>query len=235
MVYLLSTYKEGTALSKEKKLAKKEKKAAKKAAKLEKSQAAAYAKLVKKIDKKNAKAEKKANKKGKPFVPTPIPTQEEAFAAAGKGGKVKKIILMIILILLIWYLIYFLVMWFQYTAPTVKPQEETTTSESGMAVYDRYENPHEYTTTPTYSVAEAKALLKQTLHDNWKNLGYGSDPSSGSINYTSKIININHSDCYVFSAGSRTYAVSINLSSVYVYQGGNYVPITFKGTNYLFD
>ena len=221
-------------MSKEKKLAKKEKKAAKKAAKLEKSQAAAYAKLVKKIDKKNAKAEKKANKKGKPFVPTPIPTQEEAFAAT-KGGKAKKIIAMIILILLIWYLIYFLVMWFQYTAPIVKPQEETTTSEAQIGEYDRYENVHDITTTPDYSVSEAKALLKQVLHDNWKQLGYGSDPSSGSINYTSRITNINHSDCYVFTAGSKTYAVSIKLSSVYVYQNGNYVPITFKGTGYLFD
>ena len=234
MVYCFRTYKEGTALSKEKKLAKKEKKAAKKAAKTEKSQAAAYAKLVKKIDKKNAKAEKKANKKGKPFVPTPVPTQEEAFAAAAKGGKAKKIILLIILILLIWYLIYFLVMWFQYTAPTIGPEEETT-GVTEMAVYDRYSNPHEITTTPDYSVSEAKALLKQVLHDNWKNLGYSSDPSSGSINYTSKITNINHTDCYVFSAGSKTYAVSIKLSSVYLYQDGKYIPITFKTTNYLFD
>ncbi len=231
MVYLLSTYKEGTALSKEKKLAKKELKAAKKAAKAEKKQAAAYAKLVKKIDKKNAKAEKKADKKGKPFVPTPIPTQEEAFAAAG-GSKVKKIILLIILILLIWYLIYFLVMWYQYT-PSPKSAEETTASEE-LGEYERYKNPHKITTTPDYSVSEAKALLKQVLHDNWKQLGYWGDPSSGSINYTSKIVNINHSDCYVFSAGGRTYAVSVKLSSVYMYRGGKYVPITFKNTNYLF-
>ena len=222
-------------MSKEKKLAKKEAKAAKKAAKTEKSQAAAYAKLVKKIDKKNAKAEKKANKKNKPFVPTPVPTQEEAFAAAGKGGKVKKIISMIILILLIWYLIYFLVMWFQYTPSPIKGGEETTTSESEMAEYDRYENVHEITTTPDYSVSEAKALLKQVLHDNWKDLGYSSDPSSGSINYTSKITNINNADCYVFSAGSKTYAVAVKLSSVYVYQNGKYIPITFKTTSYLFN
>ncbi len=233
MVYCFRNYKEGTALSKETKLAKKEKKAAKKAAKLEKSQAAAYAKLVKKIDKKNAKAEKKANKKNKPFVPIPVPTQEEAFAAAS-GGKVKKIILLIILILLIWYLIYFLVMWFQYTAPVIGPQEETTTSGE-MAEYERYSNPHEITTTPDYSVSEAKALLKQVLHDNWKDLGYGSDPSSGSINYTSRITNINNSDCYVFTAGGKTYAVAVKLSSVYVYQSGKYIPITFKNTNYIFN
>ena len=48
MVYFVYNYKEGTALSKETKLAKKEAKAAKKAAKTEKSQASAYAKLVKK-------------------------------------------------------------------------------------------------------------------------------------------------------------------------------------------
>ena len=221
-------------MSKEKKLAKKEKKAAKKAAKPEKSQAAAYAKLVKKIDKKNAKAEKKANKKGKPFVPIPVPTQEEAFAAASGGSKVKKIILLIILILLIWYLIYFLVMWFQYTPPVLSP-EETTAASDEIGEYDRYENPHKITTTPDYSVSEAKALLKQVLHDNWKQLGYGGDPSSGSINFTSRITNINNADCYVFSAGGRTYAVAVKLSSVYVYQGGRYVPITFKNTNYLFN
>ena len=221
-------------MSKEKKLAKKEKKAAKKAAKAEKSQAAAYAKLVKKIDKKNAKAEKKANKKGKPFVPIPVPTQEEAFAAT-KGGKVKKIILLIILILLIWYLIYFLVMWFQYTAPVISGQEEETTASAEIGEYDRYSNPHEITTTPDYSVSEAKALLKQVLHDNWKDLGYGSDPSSGSINYSSRITNINNSDCYIFTAGSKTYAVAVKLSSVYVYQGGKYIPITFKNTNYIFS
>lgn len=233
MVYFIYTYKEGTALSKESKLAKKEMKAAKKAAKLEKSQAAAYAKLVKKIDKKNAKAEKKANKKGKPFVPTPVPTQEEAFAAAS-GGKAKKIILLIILILLIWYLIYFLVMWFQYTAPIVPAEEEETTTKSAMADYERYSNPHDVTTTPDYSVSEAKALLKQVLHDDWKDLGYGSDPSSGSINYTSNIINVNNSDCYVFTAGSKTYAVSVKLSSVYVYKDGKYTPITFRNTDYIF-
>jgi len=230
MIYLLRTYKEGTALSKEKKLAKKEKKAAKVAAKQEK----AYAKLVKKIDKENAKIEKKANKKNKPFVPIPVPTQEEAFANTNKG-KVKKIIALILLIFLIWYLIYFLVMWFNYTAPMYTGEDETTTAAAEIGEYERYSNPHEITTTPDYSVAEAKALLKQVLHDDWKDLGYSSDPSSGSINYTSKIVNINNADCYVFSASGKTYAVAVKLSSVYVYENGNYTPITFRSTNYLFS
>ncbi len=220
-------------MSKETKLAKKEQKAAKKAAKLEKSQNKAYAKLVKKIDKKNAKAEKKANKKGKPFVPTPVPTQEEAFAAAG-GGKVKKIILMIILILLIWFLVYFIVMWFTYQAPPAKPTEEDT-SKSEMADYERYSNPHEITTTPDYNISDAKAFLKQVLHDCYKDLGYKSDPSTGAINYTSNIVNINNQDCYVFSAGGKTYAVSVKLTGAYVNQGGEYKPLTFHGTEYIFD
>ncbi|MBQ9229508.1 MAG: hypothetical protein IJ168_11870 [Eubacterium sp.] len=221
-------------MSKESKLAKKEKKAAKKAAKLEKSQAAQYAKLCKNIDKKNAKGEKKANKKGKPYTPIPTPTQEEAFAAAS-GGKVKRIISLILLILLIWCLVYFLVMWFGYVAPSyVGPAEETT--EAGTAaVYERYSNPHEITTTPDYSVAEAKVLLKQVLHDNWSQLGYSSDPSTGSINYTSNIVNVNHSDCYVFTAGSKTYAVSVKLSSVYVNNNGKYEPLTFHDDEILFD
>ena len=102
MVYYIHTYKEGTALSKESKIAKKEAKAAKKAAKAEKKQASQYAKLVKNIDKKNAKAEKKANKKGKPFTPAPIPTQEEAFAGVqqSKGKKIFKLIILIMVILL---------------------------------------------------------------------------------------------------------------------------------------
>jgi hypothetical protein len=232
MVYLIYTYKEGTALSKEKKLAKKEQKVAKKAAKLEKKQAADYAKLVKKIDKKNAKLEKKANKKGKPFVPIAVPTQEEAFAASS-GSKTKKIILMIILILLIWYLIYFLVMWFSYVAPT--KNADVDDSETTVATYERYSNPHEITTTPDYSVSEAKNLLKQVLHDDWKVIGYSSDPSSGSINYTSNIVTVNNQDCYVFTAGSKTYAVSVKLSAVYLSQNGSYTPLTFEQTDYLFN
>ncbi len=234
MLYYFHTYKEGTALSKEKKLEKKEQKAAKKAAKVEKKQTADYAKLVKKLDKKNAKLEKKANKKGKPFVPIAIPTQEEAFAA-GNGSKPKKIVLMIILILLIWYLIYFIVMWFNYVAP-IKPAVAPEDNGTTVAVeYERYSNPHEITTTPDYSVADAKALLKQVLHDNWKDLGYGSDPSSSSISYTSNIVNVNNSDCYVFTAGSKSYAVSVKLSAVYQVKNGEYVPVTFEKTNYLFN
>lgn len=233
MVYLSHTYKEGTALSKESKLAKKEKKAAKKAAKLEKNQAASYAKLVKGIDKKNAKLEKKANKKGKPFTPIPVPTQEEAFAA-DSGGKAKKITLMIVLILLIWLLVYFIVMWFTYVAPPAKSDTEETGSGT-PAVYERYSNEHEITTTPDYTVADAKVVLKQVLHDNWSKLGYSSDPSSGSINYTSNIVNINHTDCYVFTAGSKTYAVSLKLSAVYVNNNGKYEPLTFHETDIIFD
>jgi hypothetical protein len=221
-------------LSKEKKLAKKEQKVAKKAAKLEKKQAADYAKLVKKIDKKNAKLEKKANKKGKPFVPIAVPTQEEAFVAS-TGGKAKKIILMIILILLIWYIIYFLVMWFSYVAPVKSADDVEDDSSSATATYERYSNPHEVTTTPDYSVSEAKTLLKQVLHDDWKVLGYSSDPSSGSINYTSNIVNVNNQDCYVFTAGSKTYAVSVKLSAVYLSQNGKYTPVTFEQTDYLFN
>lgn len=223
-------------MSKETKLAKKEKKAAKKAAKVEKKEAAAYAALVKKIDKKNAKAEKKAVKKGKPFTPMPVPTQEEAFAS-GNGSKGKQVALMIILLLLIWYLIYFLVMWFTYTAPTISPKNNTgadSSESSASADFERYSNPHEITTTPDYSVSEAKVLLKQVLHDNWGMLGYSSDPSAGSINYTSNIVNVNHADCYVFTAGSKTYAVSTKLSAVYVNQNGKYVPLTFHEDKILF-
>ena len=239
MVYLFHTYKEGTALSKETKLAKKEAKAAKKAAKAEKSQAAAYEKLVKKIEKKNAKLEKKANKKNKPFVPLDIPTQEEAFAATAGESKAKQIIEMIILILLIIYLGYFCYMFYSYVAPQVA-QGITETSDvddagSGApAEYDRYDNPHDITTTPDYSVADAKAYLKQVLHDNWKDLGYSADPSGGSINYTNNITNVNNADCYVFTAGSKKYAVSTKLQSCYMLKNGKYQPLTFHNDDYLF-
>ena len=218
-------------MSKEKKLAKKELKAAKKAAKLDKSQSKQYNKLVKKIDKKNAKAEVKASKKGKPFVPTPIPTQEEAFAAAS-GSKGKKIVLMIILILLIWFLVYFLYMFYTYVAPPKAPEEEQSQSE--MAEYERYKNPHKITTTPDYNISDAKAFLKQVLHDCYRDLGYSYDPSTGPISYTSNVVEINNDDCYVFSASGRTYAVSVKLRSAYVMQNGEYKPITFRDTDYLF-
>ena len=215
-------------MSKESKIAKKEAKAAKKAAKVEKKQAGQYAKLVKSINKKNAKAEKKANKKGKPFTPVPIPTQEEAFAD-GEQSKGKKIFQLIILILLIWLVVYFLVMWFTYVAP-IKNAEEEGNSSSTVQEYDRYVNEHEITTTKSYSVSEAKALLKQVIHDNWRTLNYSSDPSSAAINYTSNIVTVNNVDCYEFTASGKTYAVAINLSAVYVSENGEYNPLTFHGT-----
>lgn len=218
-------------MSKEKKLAKKEIKAAKKAAKLEKSQSKQYNKLVKKIDKKNAKAEVKASKKGKPFVPIAVPTQEEAFAATS-GSKVKKIILMIILILLIWFLVYFFYMFYTYVAPVKAPEEEQSQSE--MAEYDRYKNPHKITTTPDYSVSDAKSFLRQVLHDCYRDLGYTYDPSSGPISYTSNVIDIENEDCYVFSASGRTFAVSVKLKAAYVMENGTYKPLTFRDTDYLF-
>lgn len=216
-------------MSKETKIAKKEQKAAKKAAKLEKKQAKDYAKLVASINKKNAKAEKKAAKKGKPFVPAPIPTQEEAFAAAGQS-KGKKIIKMIILILLIWILVYFLVMWFTYVAPAKGDDADDT--PAAATEYERYSNPHEITTTKTYSVSEAKALLKQVLHDNWKTLGYSSDPSSAAIN-TSSGTTVNGAQCYGFTASGKTYAVAMNLSAVYEKTNDGYKPVTFHETEYL--
>lgn len=230
MVYYIHTYKEGTALSKESKIAKKEAKAAKKAAKAEKKQASQYAKLVKNIDKKNAKAEKKANKKGKPFTPAPIPTQEEAFAGV-QQSKGKKIFKLIILILLIWLVIYFLVMWFSYVAPIKDAEENPEDSTSTAQEYERYVNEHKITTTKNYSVSEAKALLKQVLHDNWRTLSYSSDPSSAAINYTSNIVTVNNADCYEFKASGKTYAVAINLSAVYVVENGEYTPVTFHGTS----
>lgn len=216
-------------MSKEAKLAKKEKKAAKKAAKLEKTQAKQYASLVKSIEKKNAKLEKKASKKGKPFVPLAIPTLEEAFAS-GAVSKKKEITKMIILILLLCYAIYFIIMWHYYIAPQKVTPED---SQSEPAVYDPYVNEHEITTTPDYSVAEAKALLKQVIKDNYHTLGYSSDPSSGSINYTGSIATINDADCYEFKAAGKTYYVSIKLSAVYNLNNGEYIPYTFHGTTEL--
>lgn len=232
MVYFIYTYKEGTALSKESKLAKKEAKMAKKQAKEAKQQAKSYEKLVKKINKDNQKAEKKANKKNKPFVPTPIPTIEEAFAATNTGKTWKKIVRLIILLVLIAYVIFFLYMWFTYTAPTLSP-EEVTEEETESVIYDRYENQHEITTTPDYDVSYAQALLKQVLHDQYRDLGFSSDPSSGSISYTGNIENINNADCYILNASGKTFAVSVKLQSVYVLENGEYSPLTFDNTDVL--
>ncbi len=202
--------------------------------KAEKSLQKAYAKYVKKLEKKNAKAEKKCAKKGKPFVPVAIPTYEE-FAAAGSdnGSNTKRIILMIILLFLIWFLIYFAYMY--YTYDYVPSHEETTISEDSgePAVYDPYSNPHEITTTPSYSVADAKLYLRQTLKDNWNKMGLGSDPSN-SISYNGTTQVINGSDCYMFTAGGRTYAVSTKLSACYYCHDGQYDPLTFNDTDILF-
>ena len=219
-------------MSKETKLAKKELKAQKKAEKLEKKQAAAYAKLVKDIEKKNAKLEKKANKKNKPFVPIAIPTQEEAFANQ-KSNKAGNIVKLIVLLLLICYIIYFLIMWFQYVAPTKKAELPEEDTPSAAAEYDRYVNEHEITTTPDYPVSDAKALLKQVLKDNYSTMGYSSDPSESAINYTGSIKTVNNEDCYEFSASGKTFEVAINLSAVYLNDGGNFVPYTFHGTENL--
>ena len=158
---------------------------------------------------------------------------EEAFAA-GAGSKGKKIFIMILLLLLIWFNIYFLVMWFTYTAPAyVEETEETTQGEP--VEYERYSNPHKITTTPDYPIADAKDYLKQVLHDKYRDLGYKSDPSSGAINYTSNIINVNNTDCYVFNASGKTFAVSVKLSAAYVKSGNDYIPLTFEDTDYLFE
>lgn len=70
--------------------------------------------------------------------------------------------------------------------------------------YDAYSNPHKITTTPDYSIADAKALLKQTIHDNWQEVGYSADPSSSSISYNNKVVTVNGADCYVFSCSGKT-------------------------------
>lgn len=200
--------------------------------KAEKAGQKTYAKLVKKIDKKNAKLEKKCAKKGKPFVPIPTPSQDEMAARPeNKGGK---IVLIVILILLIWFLIYFIV---RFGAFVYNPAQETTAAEEGTKVaqtYDAYSNPHKITTTPDYSIADAKLLLKQTIHDNWQEVGYSADPSSSSISYNNKVVTVNGADCYVFSCSGKTFAVAVKLSAVYYAHNGEYQPLTFNNTNYLF-
>lgn len=200
--------------------------------KAEKAGQKAYAKLVKKIDKKNAKLEKKCAKKGKPFVPIPTPSQDEMAARPeNKGGKIA---LIVILILLIWFLIYFIV---RFGAFVYNPAQETTAAEEGTKVaqtYDAYSNPHKITTTPDYSIADAKLLLKQTIHDNWQEVGYSADPSSSSISYNNKVVTVNGADCYVFSCSGKTFAVAVKLSAVYYAHNGEYQPLTFNNANYLF-
>lgn len=201
----------------------------KKEIKQEKKSQKAYAAYVKKLEKKNAKTEKKCAKKNKPFVPIAIPTYEEYLNSAAKQGH---IVWTIILILLIWFFIYFIVVYTQYE---YKQHQEEVVDEPGIAaVYESYSNPHEITTTPDYSIADAKIFLKQTLHDNWKNLGYSSDPSNDAIIYNNRIVNVNGGDCYMFTAGGKTYAVSVKLAACYYAHNGAYDPVGFNNTDILF-
>ena len=198
----------------------------KKEIKAEKATTKAYGKYVKKLE-----------KKGKPFVPVQIPTEEEfANSSTGSQNKAGKIILMIILLLLIWFLIYFIIMYINtaYVSPVV---EETTVAEESKApaVYDLYSNPHEITTTPDYSVDEAKRLLKQTIHDNWKQIGYSSDVSSSAISFNNSVKTVNGADCYMFTCSGKQYAVAVKLSAVYVVNNGEYTPLSFANTEILFD
>ena len=208
----------------------------KKEIKAAKATSKAYAKYVKKINKKNAKAEKKCAKKGKPYVPIAVPTEEEFAASAGNENKTKKIILMILLLLLIWFLIYFIIIYinYEYVAPV---HEDTTVSEEAgpRAEYESYTNIHEITTTPTYDIADAKRLLQQTIHDNWKVIGYSKDASSSAISFNNRIETVNGAECYMFTCSGRTFAVATNLSAVYHAHDGSYEPLSFNRTGILFD
>ncbi|MCM1115647.1 MAG: hypothetical protein NC397_09145, partial [Clostridium sp.] len=202
--------------------------------KAEKSMKKAYAKYVKKIEKKNAKTEKKCAKKGKPFVPIAIPTEEEFANSAAAGNKAGKVILMIILIILIWLLIYFMIMYSQFAYNPFHPEETTETTAGAAQEYESYSNPHEITTTPDYSIADAKLYLQQVLADNWADLGYDSDPSSNAISYNNRIVTVNGADCYMFTASGKSYAVAVKLSACYYAHNGEYTPVTFNNTNFLF-
>lgn len=195
----------------------------------------AYAKYVAKVQKKNAKVEKKCAKKGKPFVPIAIPDEEEFAASANNENKAGKIVLMIILLLLIWFLIYFMIMYinYEYVAPVA---ETTTVSEDAgaPAEFETYSNPHEITTTPDYSIADAKLLLQQTINDNWKNIGYKKNPANGAISFNNKIETINGADCFMFSCSGKTFAVSVKLSAVYYCHDGEYTPLSFNETEIVF-
>lgn len=207
----------------------------KKELKAEKACQKAYDKYTKKVEKKNAALEKKCAKKGKPFVPIAVPTYEEFAGSPAAENKAGKIVLAVILAILIWCLVYFLIMFINYEyIPEVK--ETTTVSEEGTpAEYPSYTNPHEITTTPDYSVADAKLYLKQVLSDNWNSLGYSSDPSGSAISYNNRIETINGADCYMFTCSGKTYAVAVKLSACYYSSNGEYKPLTFNNTNYLFE
>lgn len=208
----------------------------KKELKAEKATAKAYKKYVKKLEKKNAKAEKKCAKKGKPFVPLAIPTEEEFASSTGNEKKGGKIVLMIILLLLIWFLIYFMIMYIN-TGYVPFSNEETTEEETTKVaqVYESYSNPHDITTTPDYNVADAKKLLRQTIADNWKTIGYSSDVSGSTISFNNSIQTINSADCYMFTCSGKTFAVSVKLSAVYYCHDGEYTPLSFADTDILFD
>lgn len=198
--------------------------------KLAKANDKAYAAYVKKINKKNIKMEAKCAKKGKPFEPIPVPEKDEVVLQTNKKRKVWR---MIIRILLIWLIVYFIIMWLMYS-PAILPTEAEDTTAAASYDYEPYSNPHEITTTPDYTIAEAKVFLKQVIHDNWKNIGYSSDVSNDAITYNNKTIVVNNANCYVFSCAGKTYAIPIKLSGCYVLDNGEYKPLTFDNTNYLF-
>lgn len=198
--------------------------------KLAKANDKAYAAYVKKINKKNTKMEAKCAKKGKPFEPIPVPEKDEVVLQTNKKRKVWR---MIIRILLIWLIVYFIIMWLMYS-PAILPTEAEDTTAAASYDYELYSNPHEITTTPDYTIAEAKVFLKQVIHDNWKNIGYSSDVSNDAITYNNKTIVVNNANCYVFSCAGKTYAIPIKLSGCYVLDNGEYKPLTFDNTNYLF-
>lgn len=198
--------------------------------KLAKANDKAYAAYVKKINKKNTKMEAKCAKKGKPFEPIPVPEKDEVVLQTNKKRKVWR---MIIRILLIWLIVYFIIMWLMYS-PAILPTEAEDTTAAASYDYEPYSNPHEITTTPDYTIAEAKVFLKQVIHDNWKNIGYSSDVSNDAITYNNKTIVVNNDNCYVFSCAGKTYAIPIKLSGCYVLDNGEYKPLTFDNTNYLF-
>ena len=52
--------------------------------------------------------------------------------------------------------------------------------------------------------------------------------------YNNKVVTVNGADCYVFSCSGKTFAVAVKLSAVYYAHNGEYQPLTFNNTNYLF-
>jgi hypothetical protein len=123
---------------------------------------------------------------------------------------------------------------YEYVAPV---HEDTTVSEEAgpRAEYESYTNPHEITTTPTFDIADAKRLLQQTIHDNWKIIGYSKDASSSAISFNNRIETVNGAECYMFTCSGRTFAVATNLSAVYYAHDGSYEPLSFNRTGILFD